>query len=90
MSDQTGHWGEKSLLVDSRQDPGQGIACPGDSATYHLRQGPGKSGMFPGGWPLSPPQVFLPRVSPGLNSPLLSPPASLSLCLLCESESLPA
>lgn len=34
------------------------------------------------------PRSFLPRVSPGINSPLLSPPASLSLCLLCESESL--
>lgn len=83
MSDQTGHWGEKGLLVDSRQDPGQGTACQLEPGTRKVRNGFLEDGPFP------PPQVFLPRVSPGLNSPLLSP-ASLSLCLLCESESLPA
>lgn len=86
MSDQTGHGGEKSLLVDSRQDPGQGTACPGDSATYHLGWGPGKSGSFLEDGPSPTPGLFTksePRFK--FSTPLSS---CISLFVCCVSMNL--
>lgn len=88
MSDQTGHGGEKSLLVDSRQDPGQGTACPGDSATYHLGWGTRKVRNV--SWRMAPPPtpgLFFTKSEPRFkfSTPLSS---CISLFVCCVSLNL--